>query len=323
MKNLILQLLLSTASSFCLGLIIIPILKRIKAGQPILKYVETHKDKNGTPTMGGLFFITSSIIIFYIFNSFSFGVATFSAIITFAYMIVGFLDDFLKIKQKDNEGLKPYQKIVFQFAIAIIASVYCLRNGITTFNLPFTITSVSLGYFTIPIVIFIFLAITNSVNLTDGLDGLASSVSVVYLLAISVLIYLQGQPIDSQTDTYELISLSICFVGGLLGFLIFNVNKASVFMGDTGSLALGGLVGSVSIFSNNALLIPILGFTFVFSAVSVILQVLHYKRTKKRLFLMAPYHHHLQLKGLTESKIVYIYSVLTSILGISLIISYL
>lgn len=323
MKNLILQLLLSLILSIVLGMITIPILKRIKAGQPILKYVETHKEKNGTPTMGGLFFIISSIIIYFVFNGFSFGIAFFSVCITLAYMIVGFLDDFLKIKLKTNEGLKPYQKIIFQLAIGLIAGFFCIRNEITFFNIPFSNRKIETGFVSFPIVIFIFLAITNSVNLTDGLDGLASSVSVVYLIFICILLFLQGQAHGSLIEYQGLMNLGACFTGGLLGFLVFNVNKAKVFMGDTGSLALGGLLGAICIFSGNALIIPILGITFVFSALSVIMQVLHYKKTKKRIFLMAPYHHHLQLKGYSEAKIVYFYSIITCILGILLVISYL
>ena len=163
------------------------------------------------------------------------------------------------------------------------------------------------------------MAITNSVNLTDGLDGLAGSVSLVYLLFLGLLIILQGQVHLS----YDMLSLIICFVGGLLSFLFFNVNKAKVFMGDTGSLALGGLIGSISIFTNNTLIIPFLGIAFVVSSLSVIIQVLYYKKTKRRVFLMAPFHHHLQLKGYSEAKIGYIYSLVTVIMGTLLLICYL
>lgn len=319
MKLLIFQSLSSCFLTIFLGVIMIPLLKRLKAGQPILKYVESHKDKSGTPTMGGLFFVISSVLVFFVFNGIKINSGLVAVIISVAYMIVGFLDDYIKIRLKQNEGLKAYQKIIFQLAIALISGIYAYRNGLTQLNIPFTKLSVDFGVWTIPLVVFVFLAITNSVNLTDGLDGLASSVSLVYLIFISILIYFQG----NANFNGEILSLSLCFIGGILAFLLFNVNKAKVFMGDTGSLALGGLVGSISIFTNNTLIIPILGIAFVISSLSVIIQVLHYKRTKKRVFLMAPYHHHLQLKGITEVKIGYIYSFVTVIMGTLLIICYL
>ncbi|MBR2871784.1 MAG: phospho-N-acetylmuramoyl-pentapeptide-transferase, partial [Clostridia bacterium] len=269
MKLYLISMLVAFILCLILGVIIVPLLKRIKAGQPILKYVEAHKQKSGTPTMGGLFFVVSASLVFFIFNGFNLGLASISVVITTAYMIVGFLDDFLKIRLKDNQGLKVYQKILFQLSIAVISAFYVYNNGLTSFYLPFSKQTFDFGIWTIPLVIFIFLAITNSVNLTDGLDGLASSVSVVYLIFLFVLVYLQDLLFPTNLNAVEyqsILCLITCFIGALLGFLIFNVNKAKVFMGDTGSLALGGLIGCVSIFSRNSLFIPILGFTFVGSA---------------------------------------------------------
>ena len=253
-------MLCSLVLSFILGLIAIPILKRIKAGQPILKYVETHKDKSGTPTMGGLFFITSASVIYLIFAGVNNRLAIVSLTIGIAYMLVGFLDDFIKIKLSRNEGLKPYQKIIFQMLIAVFAGVFAYVNGITDFFVPFSNSSVNLGWFTIPLVAIIFLAITNSVNLTDGLDGLAGGVSAVYLLFISVIIFLQIQTFSLlfPSEYESLILLSFCLIGGISGFLIFNVSKAKIFMGDTGSLSLGGFIGAISIFSSNSFFIPII-----------------------------------------------------------------
>ena len=247
-------MLCSLVLSFILGLIAIPILKRIKAGQPILKYVETHKEKSGTPTMGGLFFITSASVIYLIFAGVNNRLAIVSLTIGIAYMLVGFLDDFIKIKLSRNEGLKPYQKIIFQTLIAVFAGVFAYVNGITDFFVPFSKTSVNIGWFTIPLVALIFLAITNSVNLTDGLDGLAGGVSVVYLIFISVIIFLQIQTFSLlfPSEYESLILLSFCLIGGISGFLIFNVSKAKIFMGDTGSLSLGGFIGAISIFSSNS-----------------------------------------------------------------------
>lgn len=319
--------LLCFACSLFFGYFFIKISKKINAGQPILKYVEEHKKKNGTPTMGGLFFIIPTVVIYLIFVGVKERVGVVALCICLAFMLVGFLDDFIKIKFKKNEGLKPYQKIIFQFGIALTAGFFCFFNGITTFNLPFVKLSIDLGEWTIFLVGIIFIAITNSVNLTDGIDGLAGSVSIVYLSFIAVIVYMQSDLVKQFYDySYEndtLIKLSVCFIGAILGFLVYNYNKAKVFMGDTGSLAIGGLLGAISIFSGNSLLIPILGVTFVFSSVSVMMQVFFYKKTKKRIFLMAPFHHHLQMKGLSEGKISFFYSLLTVIIGVVLVISYL
>lgn len=327
MKKTILGLVVSLFLTFIMGLLLIPRLRRLKAGQPILKYVETHKDKSGTPTMGGLFFIISSCISYLLLNGVGNRIAMVSIVICLSFMVVGFLDDFIKIKLKHNEGLKAYQKISFLFIIALIAGVFAYKNGLIIFFIPFSLDVVVLGYWTIPLVMLVFVSITNSVNLTDGLDGLASSSSIVYLFFLSIIIYLEfnftGGVYLTEENAISLMRISFCFIGGLLGFLIFNVNKAKVFMGDTGSLALGGLIGTISVFSLNSFMIPILGFVFVLSALSVIIQVAYYKKTKKRVFLMAPFHHHLQMKGLSEAKITYIYSLLTGILGILLIIFYL
>lgn len=327
MKTLILIGLFSLFLSFICGLIVIPFLKKLKAGQTVLKYVETHKEKNGTPTMGGLFFIIPSVLIFFIFGGAKGRIATVSASIGLAFLLVGFLDDFIKIKFKRNEGLKAYQKIIFQFAIAILAGVFSYVNGITVFHLPFVEKSINLGVSTIPIVALIFIAITNSVNLTDGLDGLAGGVSVIYLFFIICLINLQCVSLQFmylKPSEYEKLNiLSSCLMGGILAFLIFNVSKAKVFMGDTGSLSLGGFIGAISIFSSNSFFIPIIGIMFVLSSISVIIQVVYFKKTKKRVFLMAPFHHHLQLKGWTETKIVYVYVVMTAIFGALSLLFYL
>lgn len=327
-KELLLCGLVSTILSSIAGYITIPLLSKIKAGQPILKYVESHKQKNGTPTMGGLFFIVSAVIVFYIFNGFKGRISTVIVIIGLSYMVVGFLDDFIKIRYKKNEGLKAYQKIIFQLFIAIFAGVFCYRNGLTVIYLPFVKKTVDIGVFIIPLVVFIFIATTNSVNLTDGLDGLAGSVSVVYLLFIIVVIYLEITNFNflyiREEEYLSIITLAISLMGALIGFLFFNSYKASVFMGDTGSLSLGGFIGGISIFSSNSLFIPILGALFVVSSVSVIIQVVYFKATNgKRVFLMAPLHHHLQLKGHSESKISFYYSVITGILGVFCVIFYI
>ncbi|MBE5733704.1 MAG: phospho-N-acetylmuramoyl-pentapeptide-transferase [Clostridiales bacterium] len=318
--------LLSLSLSIVLGFFVIPLLRKIKAGQTVLKYVEEHKEKNGTPTMGGLFFIVPSVIIFTLFGGINGRMALVSMTIGLAFLVVGFLDDFIKVKFKRNEGLKAYQKILFQGAIALVAGVFAYLNGITLFHLPFSNKNIDLGVLTIPFVSVIFIASTNCVNLTDGLDGLAGGTSAIYLIAITILIGIQSKSLGYMylmVEEYNNLQLlAVCLIGGILAFLVFNVSKARVFMGDTGSLSLGGFIAGISIFSSNSFFIPIIGIMFVLSGISVIVQVLYYKKTKKRVFLMAPLHHHFQLKGYSESKIAYCYALITAVAGAVSVLSY-
>ncbi|MBO7186873.1 MAG: phospho-N-acetylmuramoyl-pentapeptide-transferase [Clostridia bacterium] len=312
--------------SIIAGILAIPLLKKLKAGQTVLSYVKEHKDKNGTPTMGGLFFVFSAVLAFFVFGGGSV-LSKFVMYITVAFLAVGFIDDFIKIKSRKNEGLKPYQKIIFQLLIAVISGFYAYYNKLTVFFIPFSRISVDLGFFSIPLITTVFLAVTNSVNLTDGLDGLAGSVTTVFLLGLSVLIAVQavffGENYLLKGEYLSLIKLSVTFIGAILGFLCFNTNKASVFMGDTGSLALGGLTAGIAIFSGNTFFIPIIGITYALSSISVIIQVIYFKRTKKRVFLMAPLHHHFQHKGYSESKIAFIYSLITIVASCFSVISFL
>lgn len=308
MKYELTALLTAFAVSFLLTAILKPLLKRLKAGQYILGYVQEHKSKSGTPTMGGLAFIAAIISVSLCFGGIGDKTLNLTLAIVGGFMLVGFLDDFLKIYHKENEGLKPYQKIIFQTSIAVIAAIYCYVNGITRLNVPFAGGfSFDISWGIIPLVIFVFLATVNCVNLTDGLDGLAGGTSLVYLATFGIMFALSG-------NGNAIICLSA--VGALAAFLVFNVNKASLFMGDTGSLALGGLIACVSVFSGNTLYVPVLGITFVASGISVIIQVIYYKRTGRRVFLMAPLHHHLQMKGYTECGISYAYALVTALIGV-------
>lgn len=311
---------------FLSGLVLIPVLRKIKAGQPILKYVKTHGDKNGTPTMGGLFFVLPIVAVFFAFGGGGARIAVVSAAIGLFYMLIGFLDDFIKIKFKHNEGLKPYQKIIFQTAIAFLAGAFAYVNSLTRCYIPFTKNTVDFGVWVVFIVAFLFIAMTNSVNLSDGLDGLAGGVSIFYSLAFCAILSLEKEfstPFLKSSEYDGLLLLLFSMTGGLVGFLLFNVSKAKVFMGDTGSLALGGLLCSASVFSGNTLFVPIIGVAFVWSSLSVIIQVAHFKRTGRRVFLMSPYHHHLQMKGFTEPQISLYYSVVTVITGILCVIFYI
>ena len=319
---MILSIILSSLLTAVLIALSIPILKKLNFGQTILKYVREHKKKNGTPTFGGLFFCISTVIVYYSLFGFKSRLANTVIIIGTAYMLIGFLDDFIKVKTHDNLGLKAYQKIIFQSAISLIASIFAYKNNLVLIYIPFVKESVYIGAGIIPLIFFVFLATTNSVNLTDGLDGLASATSIPFIFSVSALIVLEVG-MSSNAEITSLADLSVIIGGSLLGYLLFNVNKAQIFMGDTGSMALGGYFASICVFSGNVLFIPIIGIMFVISSISVIVQVILYKKTGKRVLLMAPYHHHLQMKGLSESKIAYIYFYITAITGLLSVYYYL
>ena len=276
--------------------------------------------------MGGLFFVPVAIVVFLMFSSGERFYSVLTVAITLAFLLVGFIDDFLKIKLKRNEGLTPLQKLLFQIAISLIASYVALKGGLDFIYLPFTKRKVSVGLFSIPLNVLVFIATVNSVNLTDGLDGLCASTSTVVFLATAILIALQINVSPSsyiiKEEYYNLSLFSVSMVGALLGYLLFNFPKASVFMGDSGSLAVGGAISSVCILSGNTLYIPILGICFLASSLSVIIQVIYFKKTKKRVFLMAPIHHHFQERGYSESKICYAYFLITLILSLILILFY-
>ncbi len=327
MKISLIVFLTSAVLSVILGYLTIPLLKKLKIGQTILSYVNEHKSKNGTPTMGGLFFILSAIIVFFLFAGEDKYISVLSICIILGFLIVGFIDDFIKIKNKENQGLTAGQKLIFQISISLIASVFAYKNGFDFLYLPFTKNTVFLGVGSIFFNFFVFIATVNGVNLTDGLDGLSANVSYVVFLILSVIITLEisfnGEGYVSVNEYKNLSLLSVCLAGSIFGYLVFNTNKASVFMGDTGSLAIGGGIASFAVFSGNTLYIPIIGVAFVVSILSVIIQVIYFKKTGKRVFLMSPFHHHLQLKGFKESKITFWYLFVTTIIGIIVIVSLL
>lgn len=320
MKTYLIAFLTASVINLVLSFIFIPLLKKLKFKQTVLSYVEEHKEKNGTPTMAGLIFIPSAIITALIFSKGSNRLLIMSVAITLAYLVVGVIDDGLKIKLNRNLGLTATQKIIFQTAISLLAGIYAYRSGIDFVYIPFSLKIVYFRILSVFFTIFLFIATVNSVNLTDGLDGLCGSVSLIYFLGISVIIFLENKNnsnIYLNLNEYDnLIKFSVSIMGALFSYLLFNTNKAKIFMGDTGSLSLGGAISAVSVFSGNSLYVAVLGVCFIISSLTVIIQVLHYKRTKKRVFLIAPYHHNLQKKGLSESKIVYIYSFITLFLAV-------
>ncbi len=325
MKNYLISFLVAAIVSVAIGAITIPLLKKLKFGQNILSYVSEHDYKSGTPTIGGIIFISSCIIAYYLFRSEENRLSEVCVAVFVAYALVGFIDDFIKIKLHRNEGLNPVQKTLFEIVIAVVVSAYAYTRGLTKVNIPFTNIVVDLKFWYIPLCAFCFIATTNSVNLTDGLDGLAGGVTYVYTLVFGVLLLIQvskGEIRYPISEEYANVAqFSFCLSGALVGFLFYNTYRAKVFMGDTGSLALGGAVAITAALSGNLLFIPIIGITYVASSISVILQVAYFKLSGgKRIFLMAPLHHHFQHKGYAESKIAFGYKFVTLIIGLTVII---
>ena len=312
--------------SLLIAPVIIKAIKKLKFGQNILSYVDKHYEKQGTPTMGGLIFIVSLIVCFFIAFDANSRLSTVVLLVTLAYGLLGFLDDFLKIKFKHNEGLKAYQKFIGQLGIAIIIAVFVYKSDLVGdfIYLPFGGYKLNIGWLTIPFVVLFFVAVTNSVNLTDGLDGLAGGVSMINVLCVGIIISafitLENTEVING-EYYNLVLMCFALGGALLGYLVFNSNPASVFMGDTGSLALGGFLASVLSFTNLYLMMFTVGIMFVVNTVSVVLQVVYYKATKKRIFKMAPLHHHFEQCGVKETKIVFCYWAVTLVmLFVSIII---
>ncbi len=317
----LLSALVAFTLSFVFCLVWIPVLRRLHAGQNILSYVKEHEKKSGTPTMGGIAFIAAAVIAAAVFigkvRPALLRTTVLSVVVGISYMTIGILDDLLKKKRKENLGLRAWQKFAFQSLVALFCGIYCWRVGLTELYFPFFNIGIDIGWGILPLAVFVFLGTVNAVNLTDGLDGLAAGASVPFFLSIGILIVLQN-------GDRGVALLSFCLVGALIAYLFFNVSPASVFMGDTGSLALGGFAAALSTFTGNALYIAVVGICFVLSVISVLIQVIYYKVTGgKRVFLMAPIHHHFQKKGYSESRISYAYFAVTTILGVVCIISLL
>ncbi len=306
--------LLTLITTFLLEKKFIPFLMRIKMGQTILEIgPRWHKSKEGTPTMGGLFFIggiLASVALFGIPLLVRGGdlrlIKVF--VMSLLYGVVGFIDDFVKFVKKRNKGLTAIQKLIFQFAIAA-GFLFSMKEELTTsLDLPFTDLSLELGVFYWVFAIVFLVLVTNAVNLTDGIDGLAGSTTLVAFVFFAAIAFLQNQ--------LEGAMLSFAVCGAMIGFLIYNIYPARIFMGDTGSLFLGGAVAGMAFWLNKPLLLVLVGFVYLFEALSVVLQVGCYKLTKKRIFKMAPFHHHLEMCGWREPRIVSFSCILTAILSI-------
>ncbi len=290
------------------GPVVIPFLKRLKVGQTVrTEGPQTHLKKNGTPTMGGIL-ILSAILVVSLFYVRDYPRMIPILFLTLGFGLVGFLDDYIKVVLMRSMGLSPLQKLCLQLLVTGIYAFYLVSytNTDLSMRLPFMEDKlIDFGFLNIPVLFFIVLATVNGTNLTDGLDGLAGSVTVIVTTFFSVVAIGTESGIEPVT----------CAVAGaLLGFLLFNVHPASVFMGDTGSLALGGFVVSAAYALQLPLFIPIVGIVYLVEAASVILQVTYFKITGgKRIFRMAPLHHHFELGGWSEAKVTAVFSILTAI----------
>jgi len=323
MWRIILALLIAFTLTTVLMPLVIRLTKKLKARQTILHYVDNHASKSGTPTMGGIGFLIAIVAASFLATIGTDNILVIVVVLAMvAFGIVGFLDDFIKVFYKQNKGLAAWQKAIFQLAIAAVISTYAFLSDIVQGDifLPFILNRASLGYFAIPFFIVIFLAFSNAVNLTDGLDGLASKVTLVYMIfnaaIIFVFVQVNGDTLAFSGEYMGLIIFIAAVVGGILAFLLFNGYPAKIFMGDTGALALGGAVGGVAVVSGTSLYTPIVGIMYVLTCLSVMLQVVYFKITKgKRIFLMSPLHHHFERKGMHENRIATMYTAITAVAG--------
>jgi len=306
MSLIIYSVLIAFFLSIIQGPILIPMLHKLKFGQNIrAEGPKSHLKKAGTPTMGGIIFMISTIITMLIIVRHTSDEAMIALYCFIAFGLIGLIDDLLKTARKKNEGLTSKQKMLLLVIVAgLIGYYYSIKAG-TDIMIPFSHRSITLGVWYVPFIIIYFAATTNSVNLTDGLDGLATCVTIVVMTFFAL--------VSNMMFHTTLAIFCAALAGALLGFLKFNSYKAQIFMGDMGSLALGGAVAAVGMILKLPLLVIIVGGVYVLEAVSVIIQVLVFKATGKRVFKMSPIHHHFELSGWHETKVVAVFSIVTVI----------
>ena len=314
----ILAMGLGFVTSVILGLVLIPMLKKLKVGQRISVFVgDTHRQKEGTPTMGGLIFIGATLItalILLITKKIEYTTNLGIVLLVFtSFGLIGFLDDYLSLKRKDNEGLTEVQKLAAQVVVSLIFFFMYVKTGGQT-NLVISSLGINLemGWVYGLFILFLLLGGSNAVNLTDGLDGLAGGLSAIAFIAFSLISMIVG--------FYDMGIFTFILVGALLGFLLFNGHPAKVFMGDTGSLALGGVMSTIAILTHRELTLAVVAGIFVIETLSVILQVIWLRVFKRKLFLMTPLHHHFEKLGWCETDIVRMFYTIGLILAMAGII---
>ena len=302
--EIIFPILLAFIITVILSPIFIPLLRRLKFGQSIREEgPKSHQAKTGTPTLGGIMIVLSILITA---STMALKYATLNTeilsllFVLFGFALLGFLDDFIIIVKKRNLGLTSKQKLIGQIVISIIFYFVLTWNDFSTsVSIPFTDFSIDLGWGYALFIIFWLVGFSNATNLTDGLDGLLSGTAAIAFGAFAIIAW-------SQSNV-EVTIFSMAVVGAVLGFLVFNANPAKVFMGDTGSLALGGAIAAISILTKTEFILLIIGGVFVAETLSVILQVISFKTTGKRIFKMSPLHHHYELSGWSEWKVVVVF----------------
>lgn len=311
-------LLISFAVSVVLAIIIIPILRKLKVGQvERAEGPESHFKKQGTPTMGGIIMIITMILVItgtYLFMTINNQKEVVDnllpmLLLSLGFGIIGFIDDFQKLVLKNTKGLKPSYKMLGLLIIAVAYTIFITQftDVGTQIYIPIWNQYITLPiYLYIPFAIFVLLGTTNAVNLTDGVDGLASSVCIIIITCLTVI------GITSGISAVSILGSTV--IGAVLGFLIFNLHPAKVFMGDTGSLLLGGVISGLALYLKMPLILIIIAFIPIIETVSVMIQVAYYKKTGKRVFKMTPIHHHFELSGWKENKVVIVFSLITLVL---------
>jgi phospho-N-acetylmuramoyl-pentapeptide-transferase len=301
--------IIAFALSVALGPVIIPFLRKLKFGQTVRDDgPQSHLKKNGTPTMGGIIFLISVIVTSCIYMK-DYPQIIPILFVTVGYGVIGFLDDYIKIVLKRSEGLTPSQKMFGQIIVTGVFAVYMYKfSGISLEMIVpfFPNVTLDLGFLTIPVMFLAIIGTVNGVNFTDGLDGLATSVTIMVAVFFGVV------ALGVKSDVWP---IACAVIGALLGFLLFNVHPASVFMGDTGSLALGGFVAAIAYMLQMPIFILIVGLIYWIEILSVIIQVGYFKISHgKRIFRMAPIHHHFELGGWSETKVVAVFTIVTAML---------
>lgn len=324
MDMIIYAVLTSFLIALAAGYVGVPLLKRLKMGQQVRDDgPKTHLSKAGTPTMGGIIILIAMAVTTLVFSNKSNFEFTLVALgVTFGFGLIGLLDDLIIVVKRRSLGLKAYQKIIGQVGIALIVAFFAYNHPLIGSKLvvPFFGVEWDLGGWYIPFTVLAVVLIVNSVNLTDGLDGLASGVTLINTATYAIIFFGMYSLFTSTGQTLMAVNISNMMVftaaltGACLGFLRFNTHPAKVFMGDTGAFALGGALSVIVVVSRLQLLLIITGLMFLLTSISVILQVGSYKLRKKRIFKMAPLHHHFELKGVPETKIVAFYIMITVLL---------
>ena len=323
MRQFALTIIIAFLTTLLMGNLLIPWLRRLKFGQVVRDDgPKTHLSKTGTPTMGGILFLVPLIVLSLLLSGENREFLIAAVLSTAGFGLIGFIDDYIKVVKKRSLGLRAYQKIIGQLVAAVALAYYAYTNPDigSSVIVPFIGLEWDLGIFYIPIAVFIIVGVVNSVNLTDGLDGLCSGVTLIVSATLSLIlaaasIFVEQQELIELAAKYkELLTFSDALTGAMLGFLRYNIHPAQVFMGDTGSLGLGGAVSAVSILLRIPLWLPIIGGIYMAEAISVILQVGSFKLRGKRVFKMAPLHHHFELLGMPETRVVSMFMIATAIL---------